>query len=234
MKGYFFAGIFLFVLNLASFSQTKPSKKDNESYGWSHTWIVQKPDTSKLPTILLIGDSHVERYFPVVTKNVDGKMIVSKITTSKSMGEPYLIKQLDVLIGSVKFDIIFFNNGLHGVNYTPEEYGKYIPVVYKLLLKNNPKAKIVWINTTARRIAGDLDHFDKYNDDVNKRNKLVENFCRNKNIPTLDFSSLSINNEKYYTNDGIHFNPEGVNAQALMISNLALKLIGLPGTGMEH
>jgi len=154
-------------------------------------------------------------------------MIVSKITSSRSMGDSYLIKQLDALMAHAKFDVIFFNNGLHGVNYTPEEYGKYIPVVYKLLHKNNPNVKIVWINTTARRIGGDLDHFDKYNDDVNKRNKLVEKFCKSNHISILDFSSLSINNEKYYTNDGIHFNPEGVNAQAQMITDLALKLIAV-------
>lgn len=41
----------------------------------------------------------------------------------------------------------------------------------------------------------------------------------------LYFSSLSINHEKYYTNDGIHFNSEGINAQAQMISGLSLKLM---------
>ncbi|MPN19992.1 hypothetical protein SDC9_167368 [bioreactor metagenome] len=50
----------------------------------------------------------------------------------------------------------------------------------------------------------------------------------------LDFSSLSINNQNYYTNDGIHFNPEGVNAQAQMITDVVLKLISTSGAGMGH
>lgn len=234
MKKCLLAGIFLFVFSVASFSQAKPSQSRNESIEWSHSWIIEKPDSSELPSILLIGDSHVERYFPVVNKNLDGKIIVSKITTSKSMGDPYLIKQLDVLIARAKFDIIFFNNGLHGVSYTPQEYAKYIPVVYKLLVRNNPKVKIVWINTTARRIAGDLENFDRYNDDVNKRNEFVDKFCKSKNISMLDFSSLSINNQNYYTNDGIHLNPEGVNAQAEMITDLALKLMSTSNADMGH
>jgi len=73
MKKYFFAGVLLFVLNVTSFAQTNSSIRKDESIEWSHSWMIEKPDTSKLPSILLIGDSHVERYFPVVTKDLEGK-----------------------------------------------------------------------------------------------------------------------------------------------------------------
>ncbi len=50
----------------------------------------------------------------------------------------------------------------------------------------------------------------------------------------LDFSSLSENNEQYYTNDGIHFYSEGVNAQAQMIAGIALKRIVAFGSDMGY
>lgn len=188
-----------------------------ETYQWSHTWIVTKPDSAPLMSILIIGDSHVERYHPIVAEQLKGRFYVSKITTAKSLGDPQLLPQIDGLIGNNLFDMIFFNNGLHGVKYSPESYASYLSPMLKLLRKNNRHVKIVWVNTTARRVNGDLDAYDPYNEDVRKRNERVSAFCQKKGLTMIDFWSMSLQKKEYYHPDGIHFLPIGVQAQAALI-----------------
>ena len=44
-----------------------------------------------LPRVLIIGDSHVERYYPLVAARLQDKAYCSKFTTSRSLGDPALI-----------------------------------------------------------------------------------------------------------------------------------------------
>ena len=208
-------GLLLFVC-ISAGAQTK--SYNNETISWNHSWIVKSTPAQNLPNVLLIGDSHVERYYPVVNNLLKDKAVVSKITTSLSMGDPSFMPQLAGLLAGHKFDYIFFNNGLHGVLYSPAEYASYISKVYKLLTKNNPSATIIWVNTTARRVPNNLDSFDAYHQDVIERNKYVAAFCAKKNVKVLDFFTLTVNDKSLFTQDGIHVNEAGVAAQAKLIA----------------
>jgi len=181
----------------------------NEVIEWSNTWIVNN-DKTDLPRVLLIGDSHVERYYPVVTEKLKGKASCSKFTTSKSLGDPAIMVQLKALLSIYKFDIVTFNNGLHGVSYTDEQYSSYLPKVYKLFKKNNPDSKIIWVNTTARRVKGSLNEYDQYNQGVINRNKAVDLFTKKNNLVLIDMYSFTYAHTEYYENDGIHLNKTGV------------------------
>lgn len=214
----------LLFLSLQPYAQNKKGYIKNEPIEWSHSWIITKPDTGALITLLIIGDSHVERYQPVVANKLKGTFVVSKITTSGSMGNPEYINQLKAMLGNYQFDVICFNNGLHGTGYSAEEYAAYIPDVYQLLKKKNPKVKIMWATSTSRRKANQLESFDAYDEDLIKRNESVIAFCSKKNIPVLDFYEMSIKHIDYYTKDGIHFNEMGVNAQAQLIVDEVIKL----------
>lgn len=205
-------------------AQSSKLVSKSESVEWSHSNIVTGADGQALPSVLLIGDSHVERYYPVVSGMLKD-CYVSKITTAKSLGDPDYIAQLKGLLANYRFDVIFFNNGLHGVKYTIDEYARDLPVIYRILRKNNPNVKIYWVETTARRINGDIDHFDQYNEGVNDRNKRVHAFTKKNNIPVLGFSELSLDHKEYYTKDGIHFNENGVKVQAQMIVDEVMKCL---------
>jgi hypothetical protein len=200
--------------------QAQTKSYNNEAISWNHSWIEKSTPEQNLPNVLLIGDSHVERYYPVVTNLLKDKAVVSKITTSLSMGDPTFLPQLAGLLAEHKFDFIFFNNGLHGVLFTPSEYAADISKVYKLLTKNNPAVRVVWANATARRVPNKLDSFDAYHADVIERNKYVGEFCHKKGITVLDFFGLTVNDKSLFTGDGIHVNELGVAAQAKLIAEM--------------
>ena len=210
-----------FLLLLGSIAMQAQTKSyNNEAISWNHSWIEKSTPEQNLPNVLLIGDSHVERYYPVVNNLLKDKAVVSKITTSLSMGDATFMPQLAGLLADHKFDYIFFNNGLHGVLFTPSEYAADISNVYKLLTKNNPSVKFVWANTTARRVPNKLDAFDPYQADVIERNKYVSDFCSKKGIAVLDFFGLTVNDKSLFTGDGIHVNELGVAAQAKLIAEM--------------
>jgi len=204
----------------------KKSISINENIEWSHTWVA---NTSKhdLPSVLVVGDSHVEAYYPIVSQKLKGKAYCSKFTTSRCLGDPVLIYQLESVLKAFKFDIISFNNGLHGDKYTEKDYDDAIPVVYQLLKKDNPSLKLIWVNTTARRCKNELNNFDKLNEQVITRNKAISDFTKSKHIPMVDSYSMSYSNPEYFKNDGIHFNKEGVDKESDNLVSEILKEISL-------
>jgi hypothetical protein len=219
------------IIVVSCFSCNTVSRNDNlnnrsisEDIEWSHMWMVSV-NNHDLPKVLIIGDSHVERYYPVVAARLQGKAYCSKFTTSRSLGDPALIEQLQPVFFSFKFDVISFNNGLHGDEYTDEQYSQYIPVVYKLLRETDTGVKLIWVNTTAIRMKDNIDEFDEHNQRVINRNKAVEDFTTANNIPLIDFYALSVTHPEFYETDGVHFNKAGVEEEAGFVSEEILKVI---------
>jgi hypothetical protein len=187
----------------------------NENIEWSSTWIVNTRDTI-LPKVLLIGDSHVERYYGKVADKLAKHANCSKFTTSKSLGDPVFIKQLESVLSLCKFDIIIFNNGLHGADFTLKEYSNYAQLAYERLKKNAQKS-VILVNSTAMREASNVTAFASRNQQIIERNKFLLEFAQTNQAKLIDFYSATSNNIEYYTPDGVHFNEMGVNIETDLI-----------------
>ena len=61
-----------------------------EAIEWCNIWIPDANET-KLPRVLLIGDSITGGYGPKVADALKGKASVARLTTSKSIGDPALL-----------------------------------------------------------------------------------------------------------------------------------------------
>src|SRR5580658_9892873 len=101
-----------FAINLASAepSATPPSR---EAIEWCDIWISHANETN-LPRVLLIGDSIVRDYYPEVEKHLAGKAFVARLATSRFVADPVLLKEIALVLDNTKFDIVHFNNGMHG------------------------------------------------------------------------------------------------------------------------
>ena len=197
----------------------------NENTEWTQSWIVNTNDT-KLPKALIIGDSHAERYYGIVANNLKSHVSCSKFTTSKSLGDPIFIAQLELILKQYKFDIITFNNGLHGEDYSIEAYSSYVSVAYNLL-NNNAKKSVILINSTAIREKSNLNEFAPRNKQIIERNNYISNFAKDNNISFLDFYSKTAYKIDCYTSDGVHFNAKGVNIEATLITQEIAKKLNL-------
>src|SRR5262245_16155587 len=103
---------FGFASNL-SVAQQNAAPPARESIEWCDIWISHANETN-LPRVLLIGDSIARDYYPVVERGLAGKAFVARLATSRFVADPVLLKEIELVLDAAKFDVIHFNNGMHG------------------------------------------------------------------------------------------------------------------------
>lgn len=84
---------------------TAPAEPDNaatvqlsrEDIEWLDVWLPHTND-HQLPRVLLIGDSITRGYYPDVEKALAGPAYVARLSTSKSLGDPALLKEIALIL----------------------------------------------------------------------------------------------------------------------------------------
>ncbi|MES2375557.1 MAG: SGNH/GDSL hydrolase family protein [Bacteroidota bacterium] len=208
--------LLLFAAAMPLMAQDKIIREDIE-------WVdVYMPNTnnSALPRILLIGNSITRGYYPEVVKLMDGKAYVARLSTSKSLCDPGLAKEIALIMSYYKFDIVHFNNGLHGWGYTEDEYKKAFPKFVKAIRKGAPNATLIWASSTPIRVYGDNDKFDPRTERVKARNQIALDYISTqKNIKVNDLFATVIDHPEYYKGgDGTHPLANGFSALAQKVA----------------
>jgi lysophospholipase L1-like esterase len=188
-----------------------------ESIEWADIWIPDANGTT-LPRVLLIGDSITRGYYPQVAEKLKGKVSVARLATSKSLGDPALLAEVALVLDQCQFDLVHFNNGLHGSGYRNEEYGKSFPELVATIRKHAPKAKLIWATTTPTRTKGNLSVIAEGTQRVQARNKIAEGIVTKEGIAVDDLYDLMKDHAEYWSGDGVHFNSKGIAVQAEQVA----------------
>ena len=164
-----FITFILLSLCIFTYAQKKIAREYIE---WSDIWIPGANKTD-LPHVLLIGNSITRGYYGKVEAALKEKAYVGRLSNSKSVGDPALIEELTVVLKNTKFDVIHFNNGLHGFDYTEEEYDKSFTKLIKIIRKYAPKAKLIWATTTPVRTGEGMKEFAPITERLKIRNQIA-------------------------------------------------------------
>src|SRR5690348_1600498 len=121
-----------------------------EAIEWCDIWISHANETN-LPRVLLIGDSIARDYYPEVEKRLAGKAFVARLTSSRFLADPVFLKEIELVLDQMKFDVIHFNNGMHGWQYSEADYRKAFPAFVETIRDHAPKASLIWAATTPLR-----------------------------------------------------------------------------------
>jgi GDSL-like lipase/acylhydrolase family protein len=197
-----------------------------EPIEWIRLWLpnVNKKD---LPQVLLLGDSITQAYYQDVAADLKGKAYVGYLTSSLSVGDPMLPMQVALVLKNYRFDVIHFNNGLHGKGYTEEEYARYFPQFVKTIQANAHGAKLIWTSSTPVRMGKDMSEFAPFTQRVVARNKIADAYARKAGIPIDDLYAAVLHHPGYYLGvDGTHPNPQGRAAEAHEVAASVLKALG--------
>lgn len=196
--------VIVFILLFCCASIFAQQKVLREYIEWSDVWIPGANQTD-LPRVLLIGNSITRGYSRKVEAALKGKAYVGRLSNSKSVGDPALIDELAVILKNTKFDIIHFNNGLHGFDYTEEEYDKSFPQLIKVIRKYAPKAKLIWATITPVRTGEDMKELAPITERLKVRNQIALKHINRAGIEVNDLWKTVIDYPEYYAGgDGTH------------------------------
>jgi hypothetical protein len=191
----------------------------HESIEWCDIWISHANETN-LPRVLLIGDSIVRDYYPEVEKHLAGKAFVARLSTSRFAADPVLLKEIQLVLDGTKFDVIHFNNGMHGWQHSESEYRKAFPKFVKTIRACAPKAKLIWATTTPLREGKGVTYDTKaeYSDErIAARNAIAAEIVTAQKIPTDDLNAAMRGHPEFHS-DNVHFNGKGIQLQAAQAS----------------
>ena len=199
-----------------------------EAIEWCDIWISHANETS-LPRVLLIGDSIVRDYYPEVEKRLAGKAFVGRLATSRFVADAVLLKEIETVLGGTKFDVIVFNNGMHGWQHSEAEYRKAFPKLIKAIRAHAPKAKLLWATTTPLRNGKDVTYDTKaeYSDErIAARNAVAAEIVAAQKIPTVDLNAAVRGHPEFHS-DNVHFNGQGSQMLAAQVCAAVAKLLPL-------
>jgi lysophospholipase L1-like esterase len=176
---------------------------------------------------LLIGDSITRAYYPEVEKRLAGKAFVARLSTSRFAADPVLRKEIALVLDQTKFDIIHFNNGMHGWQHSEGEYREAFPRLLAAIRAGAPRAKLIWATTTPLRdgkaVTGDTQA--EYSDErVAARNDIAAQIVTAQKIPVDDLNAAMRGHPEYHS-DNVHFNDQGIQIQAAQVSAQIEKLL---------
>ena len=195
-----------------------------ENIEWLDVWLPHTNDHS-LPRILLIGDSITRGYGKQVEANLKDKAYVARMATSKSLGDPALIEQVALILREQSFDIIHFNNGMHGDGYSEEAYANALPELLTTLHRGAPRARLIWCSTTDVRERNNLNTINPKTGRVAHRNQIAAAFAKREGIPVNDLFVVVRSHPEYHAADGVHFNEKGNAVLAEQVTAALIKLL---------
>ena len=212
---------FLFLGTCAFFANADEPADQSAPHRESTEWLdvyITNTNATGLPRILLIGDSITREYHPVVEKALKGKAFVGRLATSKSLGDPALLDEVALVLHEQHFDIIHFNNGMHGHDYSEEQYAAAAPALIATIRKNAPDAKLICATTTPVRDADDLGKVGDYTQRVIARNKIMTDLCQKDGIPIDDLFPVVDGHSEFFSKGGVHHTAAGMNALAAHVA----------------
>jgi lysophospholipase L1-like esterase len=214
--------VLLAVACLAGSAADAPPVRENIE--WLDVWLPNTNDRG-LPRVLLIGDSITRGYGKQVEALLKGKAWVGRMATSKSLGDPALLEQVELVLREQSFDVIHFNNGMHGDGYSEEAYAAAFPQLLGTLRRQAPRARLIWCSTTDVRARNELERVEPKTGRMVKRNELAAAMAKREGIPVNDLFGLVRDHPEYHASDGVHFNEKGNAALAAQVAAAVEKLL---------
>ena len=198
-------------------AETPPFSR--ESIEWCDIWISHADETN-LPRVLLIGDSISRDYYPGVEKRLAGRAYVARLSTSAFVSDPALLQEIKMVLCEYQFDVIHFNNGMHGWQHSEMEYQKAFPRFLKTIQEYAPHAKLIWATTTPLKVSPKLppDNQTQATDErIAARNAIALALVQVHGIPVDDLNALARGHPEYHS-DNVHFDSQGIELEAAQVA----------------
>lgn len=222
---FLFSSLAILLAPVGAFADEYPPSA-KEFIEWCDIWISHANETN-LPRVLLIGDSITRAYYPAVEQRLNGKAYIGRLSSSAFISDPALLDQIKMVLSQYKFDIIHFNNGMHGWQHSEKEYEQAFPEYLQVIKKYAPNTKLIWANTTPLKVSPlpFPDNSTQATDvRIAARNEIAAKFMHVHGIPVEDLNAPMKGHPEYHV-DNVHFNDQGISIQADLVAADIRKLL---------
>lgn len=180
-----------------------PIHKREKISGRSSAWdFVQ--DDPLLPRVLLIGDSVSRGYTQAVRKALAGKVNVHRAPANCGPTASGL-KNLDIWLGTGKWDLIHFNFGIHDRNTPVPDYQQRLEQIITRLRQTG--ATLLWASSTP---CPDTSDGKYHSAPIVERNTAAAHVMQQHAIPVNDlFAAITPHLSTMQNPDDVHFNAQG-------------------------
>lgn len=180
-----------------TYEKTDSAKTIYETYEWDNAWIEQANDKER-KRVFYIGDSISCQTRSVANSMAEGNLLFDGFGTSKGIDNPYFKKSIALFASQLPaVDTVLFNNGLHGWHLSEEAYEEYYEDMVTFLLEQFEGKKLYVVLTTA---VSDQKRMER----IQKRNDAAKRTAARHNLPVIDLYSVTLNNIRLLSNDGVH------------------------------
>ena len=195
---------------------TAPKTEIRENIEWTNMRWNDAPDNCKA-RILLIGDSIVVGHESLLHDIVKDEYCIDSFATAKCVSDVDYMKELNYMLSSNDYELVVFNNGLHGFDIEDEAYEENLKEA--MIDLNKRVKKLAWRTSTPIRTKEDLNKFEaEKTPRVLRRNAFAAKVAEELNVPVLDLYTPMSENVDYFSPDAIHYNEEGKAVQAKMLA----------------
>jgi lysophospholipase L1-like esterase len=155
-----------------------------------------------------------------VQRSLEGKALVDRLSTSAFVSDPILLAQIAMVLDNTHYDIVHFNNGMHGWQHSEEEYRAGFPAFVETIRKHAPSAKLIWAATTPLKASAPVKPGDPRVSDerIAARNAIALEIVKPQGIAVNDLCTPMLGHPELHA-DNVHFNPKGVALQGKQVAD---------------
>lgn len=222
-KGTFFKDVTITELKVfgANYAYVCPHEpKEDEPRGavMGKGWTIDAPQVAdpNRPHILIFGDSISMGYRGALIDGLKGKVYVDHFCGFVS--NTCNTKAFTEAAGNRQYAMIFFNNGLHSLHWTPdqvsdEEIANRTRDIVRSFRAGSPNARLFWLTTTphtAQRPAPGkpVEALGELNPIVLRINRIAERVMKEEGVEIIDVYSPLAKRLDLANGDGYHWNSQ--------------------------
>lgn len=205
-------------------TETSEKTKIREYHEWIQMrWLNEDNDT--LPRVLLVGDSIVAGHGVAVHEELKEKCCVDLFATSKHVTDVLFMSDLEMMLGRKKYELIIFNNGLHGFDIDDDLYAPALREVLSYLKTITPN--LVWRNCTPALkwpVENDCPVPSERTPRILRRNAEALKVAEELGLPVIDLYSAMGHDPNLFS-DGVHYTEAGRDIQVEILSKFISRYI---------
>ncbi len=198
-----------------------------ETYEWCDFWW-EKTDRKDKPRVLLIGDSIARAYRPRVNQLLKEAAYVDMLATSRAVDNPSFKSEIGYMLSqeNFRYKVIHFNNGIHGLHLSVQEYQNGLEEAVEYIIENCGKARLILALSTPVTVEGRKEIINTgLTDKLVDRNNAMRLIGNKYNLTINDLYTPMLGKSEYRAGDGLHYNDEGENAQADIVAGKIMEFL---------